>query len=233
MTQSAHPTDGTAAETADAALGFCETMATRLCHDMAGMLGTVMGALELARSDPDLAAEAWPVAQDGAQQLGQRLRLLRSAWGGTGSSQGAEQASVGMRDIVDLCAGLPSGRRVQVVLDELPLERQFTASAARLLLNLLLLGVESLHGAGVLTASGALTGDIMVTITGPRVAWPPGFAAMLADSAAAERQLAAPNAHNHLQAPLTALLAHRAKIRVAMLLARQTEPAPPLLISLD
>ena len=100
---------------------------------------------------------------------------------------------------------------------------------ARLLLNVLMLGVESLPGGGTLACARQPDGDIVIRITGPRAAWPDGLASCLTDPAAAARMLQDPRS---VQAPLTALLASRPGPRLTMLFsAGVADPAPPLLIS--
>ena len=56
--------DGDPAPGKSAALAFAQTMATRLCHDLAGMLGAVTGALEMINEDATMIADAWMVASD-------------------------------------------------------------------------------------------------------------------------------------------------------------------------
>ncbi len=229
VTQSAVQSNEDASEHRMAeALRLVEMMATRLCHDLAGMLGTVSNAMEMALGDPVMAAEALELAQDGARQLGRRLRLLRAAWGGCDASA---EHSVGMQDLRDLATGLALGRRVTLLLDNVPDTRSFTPQAAQLLLNLLMLAVESLHGAGVAALSGGETGELVVSIDGPRAAWPGDLAAMLTDPLAAAA--AAARMERLQQSLLVALLAERAGLRVDLLLAAETEQAPPLLVTLD
>jgi histidine phosphotransferase ChpT len=212
----------------DLSLNLAQAMATRLCHDLAGMLGTLMGALELAGGDAEMMAEALPVAGDAALQLARRMRLLRFAWGG-----GTEEVAIGMAQLRELAAGLPSGRRMAVALDDLHPDRIFPVPVARLLLNLLLLGVECLQRDGVVAMEGGQDGAVMITIAGRRAAWPPGFAGQLASADLARSALREADGGRHMQAPLTALIAHGAGIRVSMLMAPQQEQAPPLLIALD
>ncbi len=202
------------------AFELAEVTATRLCHDLAGTLGTLMGALELAGNDARMMAEALPLAGDAARQLAQRLRLLRTAWGGLDSP-------MRLTELRDLAAGLPGGKRTSLRWDGLPPDRVFTPDAARLLLNVLMLATECLHGAGELAVAGGPEGDVIVTIDGPRAAWPDGFAVMLTQPATA-----ASITPRDLQAPLTAALARRCGIALSMLLSPQTEQAPPLRLAI-
>ena len=226
--QGIHPSSDLPEHRTGEALNLAEKMATRLCHDLAGMLGTVSNTIEMAQADPSSAADALELAQDGARQLGQRLRLLRAAWGG---SDAATDRSIGMTDLRDLAAGLPLGRRVTLLLDNIPQTRSFTPQAAQLLLNLLILAVESLHGAGVAALSGEATGAVVISIDGPRAAWPAELGLLLADPEAAGT--AAARSERLQQSFLVALLAERAGLRIDVLLSAETEQAPPLLVTLD
>ncbi len=109
---------------------LADTLCAKLCHEMSGPLGTVTGALDMAAEDPQTAAESLQLAQEAASQMVLRLRLLRAAWAG----------DCGPMDAVDLAAlatGLPP--RIKVELGGLT--GQFTTQAARVLVNMLLLGV--------------------------------------------------------------------------------------------
>jgi hypothetical protein len=76
---------------------------------------------------------------------------------------------------------------------------------------------------------------VLVTIAGPRAAWPAGFAAYLGDEALAWQALHAAEgveAARGLQAWLTALIARTSGLRLSFLMAPTAEAAPPLLLSL-
>jgi len=224
VTQRPHTDQSADGSGAALALALAEVLATRLCHDLAGCLGTLMGALELANDDPSMLDEALPVAREAAEVLGARLRLIRTAWGRLDTPMsGAE--------LRNLASGLPIGRRVTVELDGIALQRSFSPDAARLLLNLLMLGVESLAGEGVLAMAEMPGGEFVLGLSGPRAAWPSGFAAMLTDPQIALKA-AADQGARHLQGPLVALIAHSSGRRVALLLAARAEAAPPLIVSL-
>ena len=62
---------------------LAEILAARLCHDLAGLTGSLGGALELAEED----AEALSVARDSALALHARLTLLRAAFGPADAAQ--------------------------------------------------------------------------------------------------------------------------------------------------
>jgi len=199
-------------------------LATRLCHDLAGTLGSLMGALEMAKDDPDLHGEALSLAHDATSTLSARLRLTRIAWG-------ALADPISTAELTDLAAGLPRGRRMRLHLDGLTSGRRFAPDAARLLLNLLMLALESLAGAGDLTISDTPNGDTVLTISGPRAAWPHDFARQLANADIALDAIADLDARS-LQGPLTALIAHASGRHVSLLLSPQAEQPPPLLATL-
>lgn len=198
-------------------------LAARLCHDLAGPLGTVTGALDLAEGAD---AEVLALAREAALDLTQRLRLCRAAWAeGAGPTNLMELASLvqglahrGVR--VDL-AGLPSGARLRPGL-------------GRLLLNVLLLGAEGMPRGGTLAVQGDPDGDLAVMLAGPGAAWPQGAAETLANPARAVdllRQQPATLQPRALLAPLASLLAAREGLRLGLLMGPAGIEAPPLLIT--
>jgi histidine phosphotransferase ChpT len=235
--QAASPVPPSAA----ARLRLAELLATRLCHDLSGAVGTVSGALDLALQDPACAAEATSLAASAASTLAARLRLLRAAWGAA--------APLAIADFPAFTAGLPRPD-VTLSLDLLAGPGSSRGSsrgsspgamlpppAARLLVNLLLLAAESLPRGGIVALSGDIATEVIVTIDGPNAAWPPGLAAWLADAdsawAALDRSIALPLAARRLQGPLTVLIAGEAGLRVSMPLPiADNAPPPPLLVAL-
>jgi histidine phosphotransferase ChpT len=208
-------------------LRLAELLCARLCHDLSGPLGALIGILEIARDEqPD--SETLALAEDTAVELGQRLKLLRAAWG----HDDDEMDVARLRGFADC---LSSSRRVRLDLAGLAPDAVFPAPAARVVLNLVLLAAESLPGGGIVALSGSAAGSVLVTISGPRAGWPAGFAATLHDEAATwEAVLADPR---RLQGPLTALLARGLGLRLSMLMPAgamgEAEVSPPLLLSLQ
>jgi len=197
-------------------------LAARLCHDLSGPLGGLGAALGEAAGD----RSALLLAQDAALVLRQRLALFRAAWGGAG-------ARLRRAALRDLAGGLPNAARLSLELDDLAERPEFAPAAARVLLSALLLAAESLPGGGMLALAGDPGGVVLLTIAGPRAAWPVGLGAMLADADAAWAalgELSGPAGLRVLPAPLLALLAQDAGVRAALLLAPAAEAAPPLLL---
>lgn len=132
-----------------------------------------------------------------------------------------------------LSAGL-SGSRLQINLDEIDPDARFAADPARLVLNVMLLGAECLPYGGVI-AFGGDGRELLVSITGPSAAWTPGFPLCLNGPKAAWAHLAreADSQIGGLQCALTALIAHDSGLGISVLMAGQTEAAPPLLLRLS
>jgi histidine phosphotransferase ChpT len=210
----------------DDSLRLAELLAVRLCHDLSGPLGTLMGALELITEDPAAAAGALPLAGEVSTALARRLRLLRAAWGG----------ATGPLDIDEFTA-LAEGaqvRRGRIDLDGLDRAARFSSAAGRVTLNALLLAAEAMPGGGTAAFSGNPASEILVTVAGPRAAWPAGFAACVANPSLARQALRTNDdgqASRGLQAPLTVLIAEAAGVRLSLLMAPVAEAVPPLLMN--
>jgi histidine phosphotransferase ChpT len=206
-------------------LHLAELLCARLCHDLSGLLGSLIGVLEIAREE-QADNETLTLAEETAVELGQRLKLLRAAW-----AQDAEEL-----DLIRLQSFADSAfasRRLRLDLGGLEPDAVFSPPAARMILNLLLLAAESLPGGGIVAISGSPVSNVLVTLTGPRAAWPAGFGTCLADETAAWMAVTADA--RHLQAPLTALIARQAGFRLTMLMpvgaVDDMEALPPLLLS--
>jgi hypothetical protein len=214
------------------ALRLSELVSARLCHDLSGLLGTLMGTLELATEDPDNAEQALNLANDAAASLGRRLRLLRAAWAESGDA-------LSVVSLQRLAEGLSHAGRIRLEVTGLEPESEFAPAAARVLLNVLLVAVEALPvGRGVIALSGSARQDVVVTVEGPRAAWPAGLAATLA----APQQLwtllggngnggtLAPT--RNLQIALAVMTARAAGFGLSFLMASvPSESAAPLLLT--
>jgi histidine phosphotransferase ChpT len=205
----------------DDRLRLTELVCARLCHDLSGLLGSLVGTLELV-TEGSKDTEAASIATDTATALVLRLKLLRAAWGG-------QPEALDLPRLTVLATGLAT-RRVGLDISSLPATTVFPPAVGRLVLNLLLLAAESLPRGGVLRLDGGST-DVIARLIGPSAAWPPGLIGMLADAAIAWQALADPRT---IQAPLTALLARHHGLRLAVLLASGLPTtAPPLRLTPD
>ncbi|MDE2333448.1 MAG: hypothetical protein KGK10_02800 [Rhodospirillales bacterium] len=205
------------------ALMLAGMLAARLCHDLAGPLGTVNGALELAEQAD---AEALALAREATTDLAHRLRLYRAAW-----AEGAGPGSVA--ELAALALGL-AHRRVRLDITGLPGQARLRPELGRILLNVLLLGAEGMPRGGTLALHGDPEGDIAALLAGPGAAWPAGTAQALAHPAAALSRLRDPSTtlpSRVLVASFIALLAAREGLRLRLLLGPGEAQAPPLLLT--
>jgi histidine phosphotransferase ChpT len=200
----------------DDRLRLTELVCARLCHDLSGLLGSLIGTLELV-TEASEDTEAASIVTATATALALRLKLLRAAWGG-------QPGPLDLLHLIALARGL-AGRRVGLDVSALPESTVFSPAVGRLVLNLLLLAAESLPKGGVLRLDGGST-DVIARLIGPSAAWPAGLIGMLADGAAAWQALADPRT---IQAPLTALLARHHGLQLTVLVPMGPPTiAPPL-----
>lgn len=202
---------------------LADLVCARLCHDLSGPLGTVMGSAELAGGNATLAAEALTLLGDAAGELGRRLALFRAAWTDGLGPLSAEQIAV-------LAAGLPAGRKLRVDLSGLDPAIIFPAAVGRVLLNVLLLAQEALPRGGMVSLSGGGAGDVLAEIAGRDAAWPAALGEAMANPEAGWTAVTGPRA---IVAPLTIQIARDAAVGLSFLLSSNpaaTAP-PPLRIT--
>jgi hypothetical protein len=190
------------------ALHLIERTAAHLCHALASPVGQLNQALSSTQTAADAALS------EAAKALSDQLNLRQIAW------RPAEQP-LPLHQVTALARGLPS--HLAVDFSALPPATMFAAGAGRIVLNILLLAVESLPNGGRVILAGAAE-DLFVQISGAEAAWPPGMALCLANEAEAQAALAD---GRNLQMAMTALLAHAAGIRLSPVHAPtlKTEPA--------
>ncbi len=185
----------------DGLLTLGTVLTARLCHDLSGPLHGLSAAL--AESGED--AEALALAQEAAAALRARLALLRAAWGTPAALAAGELRRLGQ--------GLPQAHRLRLELAGPVAAEALPAPVARLLLNALLLGAESLPRGGALELAGEARRRVTLGIAGPGAAWPAGLEALLANPGAA---LAAARQPRRMQASLLSLFAAEAGARVRL-----------------
>lgn len=208
------------------AFRLAELLCAHVCHDLAGPIGTLVGALEFVREQQPDSEEAG-LAEEAANDIAQRLKLLRAAWGRTSEDLDVPR-------LTTFAAGLMATRKLQVILSGLDRSLVFPPHPARIVLNLLLLGAESIPGGGTITLSSTARGGILVAIDGPRAGWPSGLATWLMDEGSAWDALV--SGARHVQGPLTALLARDHGLRLSMMMpvgaGAAADSCPPLLLDL-
>jgi histidine phosphotransferase ChpT len=203
----------------DDRVGLAELVCARLCHDLAGLLGGLLGTLELVAEEAG-ATEAMSIATDTATALSMRLKLLRAAWAG-------QPEPLDLPRLTALAQGL-AARRVGLDVSGMPAATVFPPAVGRLVLNLLLLAAESLPRGGVLRLDGGAD-DVIARLEGPSAAWPAGLIGMLVDGAIAWQALGDPRT---VQTPLTALLARHHGLLLTVLLPTGRLPADPAISAL-
>ena len=200
-------------------LRLAALISARMTHDLSGAIGTLAAAVEMASEEATEPSEALSLAVEAAEEVRGRLRLLRAAWGPT-SSEPLDLAT--LRTLTD---GLVGSGSLTVALDGLPDNTMFAGGTARVVLNLLLLAREALPAGGEVTLAGTTT-DLVISVAGPRAAWPQGLARCLVSEANAWGAACDPRT---LQMPLTALLARSLGLRLSLLLPAGVGDAIPML----
>jgi histidine phosphotransferase ChpT len=189
-------------------------LAARICHDIAGPLGSLAGTLDMLAEDGD--PEALALARESAAVLSARLRLLRAAWAG-------EVEVPGTRVMQALVPGLPNAERLRVTLE---LDPVMAPALRRLGLNLLLLGTAALPRGGDITLQGH-DGGLRLRVDGRNAAWPPALAACAHEGASAAEASALASADPRgLAVPMACLLAAAQGLRITLLSETELTAAP-------
>jgi histidine phosphotransferase ChpT len=166
---------------ADALRAMAESLTTRLCHDVAGLVGTLSGTLELVMEAVPPEDEAAELALAAARQLAARIRLFRAAWGGGDMADAsldalAEGLSGRTRWALDLSA-IDAAAREKPAGDGAAGSPALAAGGARLLLCLLLAAGSAVPTGGSLIAAPDAAGGFTLTMTGKNAAWPAALGA--------------------------------------------------------
>lgn len=133
----------------DIELKTAQLLVSRICHDLAGGISAVSTGAELLAEDSGAAdGDALALISSSAQQSSCRLQFLRVAFG----SGGGDGDSVSMDDLRKLTQGFLDGGRVSLAWEDDG--QRIALGAAKLLLNLCLIGAEALPRGGVLSISG-------------------------------------------------------------------------------
>ncbi len=176
-------------------LRVAQLLCSRLCHDLAGPVGAVNAGLELLEESVAKGDDALHLVGCSADQIRCRLAFLRLAFG-LGTTGGSTMELDAVRSLsADL---LNDGG---VTLDWAPYpERAVSAAGAKLLLNLILLGVDCLPRGGTLGVRFADLPEglgVALTAAGHRARLTDiQMAALVIDAPADE--LSAQNIHAHL-----------------------------------
>jgi histidine phosphotransferase ChpT len=165
-------------------LRVAELLCARICHDLVGPVGAVRNGAELlAEETGDFAIEAAKLISDAGGQGAARLEFFRIAFG----SAGADSMVPGDRIRSIVTDFLATGK---VNAEWLPwpdgLSGGVPRDAAKLLLNLILVGTECVPRGGTLTLGldgDASTPRVTVTAAGANAALPAESAAAMSANA--------------------------------------------------
>ena len=155
-------------------LKLASLLASRLCHDLVGPLGAVDNGLELMAENGEMAGEAMTLAQRSARRATGRLQLFRFAFGAAGGEDSFGPGEA--RALATDCLQTP-----QLEIDW-PSAMELPSGAARLLLNLLILGSECLPRGGRLAVSRS-DGGLVIACEAPQARLLPELRAALEGNA--------------------------------------------------
>jgi histidine phosphotransferase ChpT len=150
-------------------------LASRVCHDIAGSAQAMRAALGVL-DDPgaaDMREDAIALLRSGAIQVGAKLEYARVCFGAAGTRAG--EMSLG--EMQTLSAAMFADARPDLVWK--PAEGVIDKTAARILLNLVWLAVDSLPRGGTVTveahASPGGGARLRVSSAGPRLRLDPSY----------------------------------------------------------
>ena len=154
-------------------------VSSRICHDLVSPVAALTTAMDILDDDhgADMREQAMELIRNSAAQAGVKLEFMRATFG-TGTI-GVGEADLG--ELKKLSERFFSTQKpeLQWTLEVASVPR----AAARLLMNLLLVGLDCLPRGGVLNVSGSQEGDklnLSVCATGTRAALKPAVRAGLA-----------------------------------------------------
>mgnify|MGYP001954794287 CR=1 FL=1 len=130
-------------------------MCARICHDLVSPVGALGTALEVLGDDAnaDMHEDAMNLVKSSARQASAKLQYLRLAFGAGGSAPGM----LGVAELIKLADGVYGEGKVNLVWDSKVSVLEKTA--ARLLLNMIMLGVNSIPFGGDLHITPEDHGD--------------------------------------------------------------------------
>lgn len=168
--------------TAPDPIDFASLLCSRLCHDLLSPVGALNNGLELLadETDPQMREQCMGLLGDSARTTAGKLKFFRLAFG----AAGGYGEDIPLHEIRAAVEGVfPAGGRLDVQwmveADGLP------KSAAKLLLNLVMIAGEALPRGGTLAIGAEKRGgvvEIAVRGEGPKITFDPAIRASLAGS---------------------------------------------------
>jgi len=149
-------------------------LCSRLCHDLVSPVGAITNGLEVLEDDNDPAMREHAISLIGmsADSATAKLKFMRIAFGAS-ITMGNEFAA---QELTSLASAMVKGGRVSV--DGSALMGPLPKNQAKLLLNMILLGIEALPRGGVLTVQNS-NRSITLRCTGTNAALPEEIVSIL------------------------------------------------------
>lgn len=138
-------------------------IASRICHDLVSPVSSVTSALEFMDepSDSEMRQQAEQLLKNGAENASNRLQFLRYAFGSMGLSDGAADIHLAKSVTEKFVATHKPSVDWDIEVEHL------SFSHARLMMNLVILGVDCLPRGGVLKVRmRSEAGGMTITVTG-------------------------------------------------------------------
>ena len=179
------------AQEPDPSLALVAQLCSKLCHDLAGVIGAIANGAELLEDEEDeeIRNQAVELLAQSAEQAGRRLRFFRIAFGAGGSIGDVIDATE-LRDAVE---GQLGGGRLKV---EWPADiARLSKPQAKLLLNLMLVAAAGLPRGGFLRPSLASGGEVAVAAEGDIANLPDAVRTVLVGQAGVPEGIAAVALH--------------------------------------
>lgn len=132
-------------------------LSSRLCHDVIGPASAVVNGLELVETEGGVDVEAMAMIASSAAQISNRLQFYRAAYG--------VAAGLGMEEARRVAVLFLEGGRITLDWPDSATPRDAGPGAAKLALNLVLLGVDLLGRGGRLVV-GATRASLAVAALG-------------------------------------------------------------------
>jgi len=143
-------------------------LCARICHDLISPVGALSTAIEILddESNSDMHADALDLIRNSSKQANAKLKFLRLAFGAGSSAPGV----IGLTEIQALAGDMfaQSKATLQWQMLDIGLDK----NQARVLLNMIMLGVQAIPRGGEVVISQSektdATAALIVTATGPR-----------------------------------------------------------------
>jgi histidine phosphotransferase ChpT len=189
-------------------LRIVELLASRICHDLISPIGAVGNGLELLEdAGPDMSGDALRLSANCVRKASALLEFFRMAYGTAGSDAGLRWDAA-----KQLADGLLEGGKTVLVWPPLPAGFTAPPMAAKLALNLVLLGTEMLPRGGEIVLAIQPAGakvTVSATASGRDARVPDEIAAAFGAGAEAPPPLTARSVHAFFTSRLAEALGGR------------------------